>query len=85
MRDRSAHPRGQRENEPERGKNETHLHRERNEMEACIHQQRRKMSSTKSGRSVRESHIHEERAIINLKEEEGQKGLHLLKKEETGK
>ena len=46
IRDRRAHP--QRENEPERGKNETGLHRRRNETEACIHQQKRKMSFTKA-------------------------------------
>lgn len=44
----------------------------RNEVEACLRQQKKKNELDKSSRNVRESHIHEERAIINWKEEESQ-------------
>lgn len=56
--------RRRRENGPGRGRDETGLQR-RNEIEAWLHQQRKKNGLDKSCRNVSERHGCEERAIIN--------------------
>ncbi len=72
IRDRSAHPWRQRQNEPKREKWDRFAQKKKWDW-TLRPSTKEKNELDKSRRNVRESHIHEERAIINSKGEESKK------------